>query len=113
MRVSTSSTSEELVERSNRDRVRVGGLGAYLRAVGSGVAMRLRVGTGLRGDELFPTEAEAERTEKERERADKEHERADKERERAARQALEAEIEGLRGEVARLRAARSGKPKRR
>jgi hypothetical protein len=34
--------------------------------------LRLRVGTGPRGDELFPTGEEAERAEKEAERAEKE-----------------------------------------
>jgi hypothetical protein len=53
------------VEVSRGDRIRVAALGCYLRAVGQGEALRLRVGTGARGDELFPTGEEAERAEKE------------------------------------------------
>ena len=48
------------------DRVESEDLGCFLRVVGEGDARRLRVGLGPEGDELFPTEAEAERAEKER-----------------------------------------------
>ena len=40
------------------------------------VSLRVRLALGVHGDELFPTEAEAERAEKERERAEKERDRA-------------------------------------
>ncbi len=107
------------VEATQGDRVRSKVLGCFLREVrGQRGALELRLGVGPTGDELVPTEAEAERADKERalvdkeralvdkeraladkERAlaDKERALADKERERAAR--LEAEAE-----VARLRA---------
>jgi hypothetical protein len=47
------------VEASNADRIRSRTLGCFLRAVGEGDGMRLRLGTGQAGDDLFPTEAEA------------------------------------------------------
>jgi hypothetical protein len=40
-------------------------LGCFLRVVGEGNQARLRLGTGPTGDDLFPTEAEAERAAKE------------------------------------------------
>ena len=43
-----------------------------MRVVGEGDALRLRVGTGPRGEELFPTGEETERAAKERERLAKE-----------------------------------------
>ena len=96
---------------TNADRVPSKVLGCHLVAVGDGESLRLRLGVGKDGDELFPTEAEAQRAEKEcalaekeRERAEKERERAEKERalaeverERALRRALEDELERLRG----------------
>jgi hypothetical protein len=54
-----------LVESSNGDRLRSRVLGCFLRAVGSGDDARLRLGTGPTGDDLVPTEAEAERAAKE------------------------------------------------
>ncbi len=85
------------IEASLHDRVRSKELGCFLREVrGPGGALELRLGVGPDGDELVPTEAEAERAEKERERAEKERERAEKERERAARLEAEAELERLR-----------------
>lgn len=47
------------------DRVKSKTLGCFLRAVGQGDTLRLRLGTGVRGDELFPTMEEAERAAKE------------------------------------------------
>ncbi|HEY4159315.1 MAG TPA: Uma2 family endonuclease [Polyangiaceae bacterium] len=49
------------VEVSERDRVRSRELGCYLRAVGEGSALRLRIATGARGRTLFATPEEAER----------------------------------------------------
>lgn len=69
------------IEATNEDRVRSRVLGAWLRAVGSDEQVRLRLATGSRGDDLFPTEAEAER---------------------AGREAAEAELRSLRTELARL-----------
>jgi hypothetical protein len=48
------------VEVSNEDRIKSKQLGCWLRMVGKGAALRVRVATGPKGDELFPTEAEAE-----------------------------------------------------
>lgn len=53
------------IEVSRGDRIRISALGCYLRAVGQGESLRLRVGTGARGNELFPTAEEAERADKE------------------------------------------------
>lgn len=77
---------------TNEDRVRSRVLGCWLRVVGAGEDMRLRLATGSSGDELFPTEAERER--------------AEKERERAARIAAEAEVARLRQELAKARPRR-------
>ncbi|MBX3233499.1 MAG: Uma2 family endonuclease [Labilithrix sp.] len=82
------------VEVNQGDRVRSKVLGAWLVAVGSGDNVRLRLGLGPAGDELFPTEAEAERAAKELALADNEQLRAEREQERAAR--LAAEEENLR-----------------
>ncbi len=68
------------------DRVEVASLGCWLVAVGSGRAVRLRLGTGVGGEEPFLTEAEEER--------------AAKEQERAARLAAEAEVARLRALLA-------------
>jgi hypothetical protein len=53
------------VESTNGDRIRSRVLGCFLRVVGTGDAARLRLGTGPTGDDLVPTEAEAERAAKE------------------------------------------------
>ncbi|MEO7330310.1 MAG: Uma2 family endonuclease [Minicystis sp.] len=60
------------VETTNADRMRSRVLGCYLRVVGEGDDARLRLGTGVSGEELFPSEAESERAAKESERAAKE-----------------------------------------
>ncbi|HEU4539302.1 MAG TPA: hypothetical protein VFS00_34515, partial [Polyangiaceae bacterium] len=93
------------VEASNEDRVRSKVLGCFLREVrGADGAVELRLGVGARGDELVPTEAEAERAEKERERAEKERERAEKERERAEKERERAEKERAQAAEGRERA---------
>ena len=81
------------VEVSQSDRVRSKLLGAWLRIVGSGDSLRVRLALGVHGDELFPTEAEAER--------------AEKERERAGRLRAEAEVERLRAQLAKRARPRS------
>lgn len=48
------------VAQSKGDRVEVASLGCWLRAIGGGRDVRLRLGTGADGDSLFPTEAEDE-----------------------------------------------------
>ncbi len=47
------------VEVTNADRVRSRVLGCFLRVVGSGDEVRLRIGTGPNGETLLPTEEEA------------------------------------------------------
>jgi Putative restriction endonuclease len=47
------------VEVTNADRVRSRALGCFLRVVGSGDEVRLRVGTGPSGEALLPTDDEA------------------------------------------------------
>ncbi|HQY63403.1 MAG TPA: Uma2 family endonuclease [Polyangiaceae bacterium] len=84
------------VDATQGDRVRSKVLGAWIRAVGHGDAVRLRLGLGPEGQTLYPTEAEAERAAKESERAAKESERAAREAERAGRLAAEAEVARLR-----------------
>jgi hypothetical protein len=91
---------------SDEDRVKSRVLGCFLRVVGQGERQRLRLGTGESGDELFPTEAEAERAAKEAERAAKEAERAAKEAERAAKEAERAAKEAEREEKEAERRAR-------
>jgi hypothetical protein len=89
------------VEATNDDRVRSRVLGCFLRAVGDDVgSTRLRIATGASGDELFPTEAEAERAA----RAEAEAERAARARAEAARTQAEAALAASEAEVARLRA---------
>jgi len=46
------------VEATNEDRVRSRSLGCWLRAVGTGAELRVRLATGRKGDDLVPTEAE-------------------------------------------------------
>jgi len=71
-----------IVRRTNADRVRSQVLGCWLRAVGTGQDIRIRLGTRPGGDVLVPTEAEAER---------------------ARREEAEAEIARLRAQLARSR----------
>jgi Uma2 family endonuclease len=52
------------IEMTQEDRVRSLALGAWVRAIGTGVDTRLRLATDPRGDELFPTGEEAERAAK-------------------------------------------------
>jgi Putative restriction endonuclease len=94
------------VAATNEDRVRSRVLGCWVRAVGKGEHVRLRLGTGERGEALVPTEGEEERG-----RAEREHERAEKERagaekERARAEEAEAEVVRLRAEIERMRGGR-------
>jgi Uma2 family endonuclease len=111
-----------LVERSNEDRVYSRELGCWLRAVGDGPRLRLRLATDTRGDVLLPTEAEkaraaltiaeaqagAERAARQRaeEEARTEALRAQSEAQRAESEAQRAESEALRAEQEALRATR-------
>jgi hypothetical protein len=54
------------VEVTNADRVRSRVLGCFLRAVGSGETLRLRLGTGPSGETLLPTDEEVAAEEKQR-----------------------------------------------
>lgn len=78
------------VEATNTDRVRSKVLSAWLREVGKGGAVRVRVATGATGEDLVPTREEA-------------HDEAARARdeERARRLAAEAEIARLRAVLAR------------
>jgi Uma2 family endonuclease len=91
------------VEVSNGDRVRSRVLGCFLRAVGYGDQVRVRLASGPTGDDIVPTPAEAERekAEAEREKAEAEREKAEAARARAA--TIEAENVRLRAELERLR----------
>jgi hypothetical protein len=60
------------VEATNGDHVRSKSLGCWFRAVGSGAALRVRLATGARGDDLVPTTEEAREQERAEERAAKE-----------------------------------------
>lgn len=82
------------------DRVESSALGCWLVAVGGGRDVHLRLGTGVGGAELFPTEAEEERAAKEQERAAREQERARAEQERARAEAAETEVARLRALLA-------------
>ncbi len=77
------------VDVSQGDRVKSKVLKAWLRAIGSGDAVRIRIAEGEHGEQLFPTEVEAER--------------AAKEAAEAAKQAAEAAKEAAEQENARLR----------
>src|SRR5580693_2327656 len=84
------------VEATNGDRVRSRVLGCFLRVVGEGNDVRLRLGTGPTGETLLPTDEEAlAQAEAEREEA-----KAERDEERAARERLEAELVSLRAELA-------------
>lgn len=111
------------VEVSQGDRVRSKVLDAWLRAVGSGDAVRVRLARGVQGDDLFPTEAEAERDAKEQALAAKEQALvakeqalvakeqalAAKEQERARRLRVEAENARLRSLLAKKSVKRKKK----
>lgn len=106
-----------LAERSSEDRVWCRELGCWLRAVGEGPRLRLRIATDARGDVLLPTEAELARAELViaeaqlgAERASRQHaeevareEAARAQSEAEARAAVEGEVANLRAELARLR----------
>jgi len=97
------------IEHTNDDRVFSKELGCWLRAVGDGVNERVRIATGVHGDELIPTAEErevAERTARlAAEQARLAAERA-REDERRLRLAAEDELTRLREELERLKRAR-------
>ncbi len=103
------------------DRIRSVTLDCHVRVVGRGDMQRLRLGTGAKGNTLFPTEAEAQemvayqqrveagqvraRAKAAEARAEQERERAEQERERAEQAEAQAEQERERAEQERERAA--------
>lgn len=92
-----------LAETLMGDRVRSAELGCYLRVVGNGDAQRLRLGTGTRGNTLFPTEAEAQEMLAYQRRVELEQERARAKEERARADAAEAELAKLRAQIEQLK----------
>lgn len=80
----------QLVERSDGDRIYSQTLNCFLRAVGFRGRVRVRLGVGPNGDELFPTAEEAERQAKEAERQ--------------AKETALSEVEALRRRIAELEA---------
>jgi Uma2 family endonuclease len=91
------------VEATNGDRVRSRVLGCFLRVVGEGNHVRLRLGTGPAGETLLPTDEEAlaqAEAEREEAKAEREQAKAERDEERAARERLEAELVSLRAELA-------------
>jgi Uma2 family endonuclease len=90
------------VEATNEDRVYSRVLGCFLRAVGTGDEVRLRLGTGAEGDALVPTDEEAcAQASAERDEATAERDEA-----RSAQERAEAEVRKLRAELAKLGRAR-------
>ena len=83
------------VKATNADRVRSSVLGCWIRSVGDGVAVRLRLALDPKGDRLYPTDDEL-RQEAE---ASLKRERAARKREQAALAAAEVEIARLRREL--------------
>jgi hypothetical protein len=82
------------VTETNDDRVRSRVLGCWIRAVGKGDKVRLRLAVGARGDTILPTELEAERA------------RADAEAARADAESARADAESARAEAAEAKLAR-------
>ncbi|MEJ7729018.1 MAG: Uma2 family endonuclease [Polyangiaceae bacterium] len=91
-----------LVERTDGDGVRSEVLGCWLRAVGAGSSLRVRVATGANGEELLPTEGESEHAAEQRAL---EAERRARDAERA-QDAAQAESAQLRAELEQLRRGR-------
>jgi len=87
------------IEKTSGDRVRSEVLGCFFRVVGEKHEVRLRVGLGIRGDELFPSLAESEQ----HERRSKEQERQAKEQERQSKEQALARVAELELELAKLR----------
>jgi Uma2 family endonuclease len=83
------------VEATRADRIYSRVLGCWLRAVGEGIATRVRLASGPEGEDLFPTALEAEHAAKEAEHVAKEAERAAKEEAMRRVAALEAQIAEL------------------
>ncbi len=99
------------VEVTDEDRVRSKVLGCWLRVVGEGDAMRVRLATGKEGELLFPTSDEAERARADAEHAARQSEAARADAERTTRQAEtaradaeRARAEAAEAELAKLRA---------
>jgi hypothetical protein len=94
------------VDATNGDRVRSRVLGCFLRAVGEGSAVRIRLGTGPHGDTLFPTFEEAERATREKAEARAAAERTAREKAEAKADAAHAAREQAEARAATAHAAR-------
>jgi len=93
------------IEATDADRIRSRVLGCWLRVVGEGGEVRVRVARGPNGETLIPTDEEARaQAEAERGRAEAERERAVAEREHAVAERERAEAERGRAEAERGRA---------
>jgi hypothetical protein len=90
------------VEATNADRVRSKSLGCWLRAVGEGRDLRVRIADGPKGEALVPTAEEREQVE----RAARQVERIAKEAERTAKEAALARVAELETDLRRLKAGR-------
>jgi hypothetical protein len=84
------------VESTDGDRVWSQRLGCHVRRMGRGAALRLRLGVGSNGDELFPTAEEAERAAAEAARAAEAAARAAEEAARATAEAARIAAEAAR-----------------
>jgi len=103
------------VEATNADRVRSHVLGCFLRVVGAGDAVRLRLGAGPNGEELVLTDDEARaQAETDRDRAETERPQAQVERAQAEAERAQARaaLEQAEAEIQRLRAALSERGKK-
>ncbi len=76
------------IARTDREMIRSDKLGCWLTVVGRGTEQRIRVARDANGQDLYPTDAEAEK---------------------ATREALEAEVKQLRAELASERRKRAGR----
>lgn len=93
-----------LVEKSNEDRVYSRELGCWLRMVGEGAALRLRLATGPRGDVLLPTEAEVAQAERTRRAIAEAQAQAERSARQAAEELARTETQRATGEAQRAEA---------
>ena len=102
------------VESTDADRVKSHVLGCHLRVVGEGSVQRVRLATGVNGETLFATDAEArQKAEAERQKAEVEWQKAET-AERTVRAELQAERHArakLEAELAQLKAAQKVRKK--
>lgn len=92
-----------LIEATDGDRVPSAVLGCHLRVVGSGATTRLRLATGPRGDDLFPTAAEAAQAEARAAQAETHAAQAEAASERSEKEEALRRVAELEAELARRR----------